>query len=272
MNTFKLGILVFLSLLILTPIPNVTATVGVKVGNWAKYSVSSGWDSNIPDVTEPEDLVDLVNTVWVKLEVQSISHNTVTITKTFHFKDGTERSVTASGDISTSSGGIWWFIIPAGLSSGDTVVFTYVPFIGTSLSIDETVKRNYADISREVNHIDETFTVTDYGNGELDAYWDKATGLLCEFSLLITASILSYYMTMSMTMKMLETNAWSLPAPIWQQLWFLAAIAAVVVAVAAGLAIFIRRRKRPPTEAVPEAIPPSPPEPTVGETPSSAFP
>lgn len=175
------------------PVP---LTVGVEVGDWAKYSLAVTWQPTDPSATEPSDIEELKRTEWMEVEVQSVSNTYITIVGTYLFKDGTNKTFASmSADLAEQ---FLTFLIPSNLSKGDLI-----PGIG---SIDDTALRTYAGASRNVNYINSstyfsgTATMRSWGA----MYWDKPTGILCE--LLMETSTPTDFR--SILLNMTETSLW----------------------------------------------------------------
>jgi len=204
----------------LTVSPAPTYTVGVKAGDWIKcdYTVT-GWPSGTP---YPE---------WLKVEILSVEGTTASVRVTMHMSDGTEQSDTLSVDV--GAGGetfdtLFGFVIPANCTTGDSIIMggdgsTF------NVTIDGETTGTYAGVSRTVVYA----SFSRYGT-ELTYYWDKETGVMVE------ASTTSGGITG--TAKATETNMWE-AEPIWMQWWLWAIVAIVIVALAAGTAYFLKRRR-----------------------------
>jgi hypothetical protein len=197
-------------------------TVGVKAGDWIKCTYTiSGWPSGTP---YPE---------WLKGEFLSVEGTNVTVRVTMHMSDGTEQNATVPVDVVAGGQalGLSGFVIPANLTTGDSV---YITGYGNITITDETT-RTYAGASRTVVFA----SFSQYGT-QLTYYWDKLTGVMVE------ASVVSGGVTA--TSKATETNMWQaapsgLPIePIY--LYILAALAIIIGATA----FIVRRKKKPPEE------------------------
>jgi len=171
-------------------------TVGVKIGNWAKYNVTVTWQSTMPGATEPPQIQEMRKIEWLKVEVQGINATIMTILMTYHFKNGTDQTLAPmSGDIATQ---FLTFIIPSNLSTGDLIAGTAAPINGTTI-------RNYAGMNRTVNYLG--FSTSFFGvNMTQIMYWDKATGILCEMLMEMSTITDSYVTTTSTSIEMIETN------------------------------------------------------------------
>lgn len=270
-SRFKIFLLIMLADLLVSMMlvpTGFAARVGVRKGNWVKYSNFTGTNVTVYDPTinqtrtvyVPPNLWNLTwdipdywpenNAEWVSMTVQSVSSTNVTVLSTTHFKDGTEEDKTLSGDVTTGLGDLGFFLIEANLEEGDEVPWDHTEVTGAGaagikLYINGTVTREYAGVSREVNYVNVIIppglAMATYVN--LTAYWDKATGVLCEISMSVTFGPLriSYGFIDALTaFKMTETNVFA-PPSIWTEWWFWTIIAVIVIVVA-GSGILIRRR------------------------------
>lgn len=224
----KVFILIALVLLIFT-VP-AYAAIGVKEGDWAKYQIEADISEEIPGYEEIEELEG------VKLEVESVSDTSVTLKAIMRYKNGTEHE--ESGIEATG------FIIEADLGEGDPVL---APMWGISLYINGSKRQTYAGASREVNYVD--IDLEEMGmTMDFEAYWDKATGVLCEMSMSMSGELLGETVEMSMSFKMTETNLWALS--IWMQWWFWLIIVVIIAAIV-GAVVLLRRKPAPPEVTTP---------------------
>ncbi|MBL7169100.1 Ig-like domain repeat protein [Candidatus Bathyarchaeota archaeon] len=179
------------------PIP---ITVGVKVGDWVKYTVIAEGQSTGPDVGELARALDMMKEIeGISVEVQSVSDTDITIFATYHFNNGTDMTLPSmSTDIAMQ---FLTYIIPSNLGEGDV--------IPGYQAIEETILRSYAGVSRNVNYVN--YTVSFFGSSMMQiSYWDKPTGFLCE-SLMETSFLADNHVTnISMLLEMTETNLWKI--------------------------------------------------------------
>jgi len=241
--------LVLLMFLII-PASAVEYTVGVKEGDWVKYGeISVSWNGT---GTEPQSVKDAKQMDWVKVEVQSVSGTTVSMTTTSHYKNGTDTPQTDSYDVKSGqgTGGFFFVIIAANLKKGDPI--TTQPNAPT---INDTVTRTYAGASRSVNVLDVTFTSGSY-TMKYVCRWDKATGIWLEVftrqpdnPFAPTGAYVDY------SVKATETNIWTADSLgiISSNLPFIAIIVAAIVVIIVG--IFIAKRKKPAPTVTPTPAP-----------------
>lgn len=220
------------------------ATVGVKSGDWAKYSVSITWQSTIPDTPEPN-----LNIEWIKYEVQNVVGNDVVANVTSHYNNETEISSIQTGNILTQTGELGMMFIQANLSQGDSLG-TWILDMGsfTTFTLNETVSRNYNGVTRKVNHLNVSVSTYPY-EVNIVGYWDKGTGVACELATVMRYEYAGDSTELSWSFTLIETNIWG-SSQIWAQWWFWAAIVVIAVAIIVS-SIFIRRRRRIMVEAEP---------------------
>jgi len=197
--------------------------VGVEAGDWIKveYTVS-GWPSGQP---YPE---------WLKVEFLSVEGINVTVRVTMHMSDGTEQNATVPVDVVAGGQaiGLSGFVIPANLTTGDSV---YITGYGNVTIAGETT-RTYAGASRTVVYA----SFSQYGT-QLTYYWDKQTGVM------VGGSTTSGSITA--TAKATETNMWqAAPSGLPIEATYLYILTAVIIVIAAATIALIIRRKREPQE------------------------
>jgi len=227
-------------------------TVGVKKDDWAKYGdFSASWNSTIPGQTEPPEIEEMNNVDWMKITVQSVSNTFVTVETVTHYENGTEETETMSGDIAIGSGNLTIFILPADLGEGDTIPISGLPS-GIPPTINGTVTKTYAGAQRDVNYIGANVSISNQ-TVNLYIYWDKATGILCEYTMSMSMTYMNYTFSESMQAKITGTNLWAggiIPGMPDYALYIIIAVVIVVIIVAA---VLVTRKRKAPT---PAAAPP----------------
>ena len=221
-------------------VPVSFAAIGVEEGDWAKYRI----EAEIPEELE-EQMGELEEIEWMKVEVVSVSDTTVTTEDTTHYKDGTKETETTEDAMELG------FIIEADLGEGDEVKALFFAAVMT-LYINGTVSRTYAGASREVNYVEitrEGYPMT-FMTSTMKAYWDKATGVMCENSMSMSGEYEGETVEMSILSKMTETNMWE-AEPLWMQSWFWVVIAGIVILGAGATVVLLRRRRAPLPEVAP---------------------
>jgi len=179
--------------------PWVPRIVGVRVGDWVKYTVEiTGYRPGFP--------VDLNDVEWGKTSVQAVSGTIIEVELVWHLKNGTEITMTGPVDVVTSGYPSPTFMsglfIAKDLPTGATLYATYpLGPIPPSLKINETISKEYLGVSRETNHVN----ATKWGI-HVDAYWDRATGVLIE-------SKETFSTSWSWHVQIVDTNLWKAPIP-----------------------------------------------------------
>jgi len=201
--------------------PWVERTVGVKVGDWAKYKYELTWSSTDPNEQPPQDLVDLItNLEWYGIFVLKVFDTTITFQTMMHFMNGTETKTLWVVDIDNGSGNGTYLqnFIAANLSKGHRLC-TPAPgqFVWCGWQIEETILRQYVGVVRETNHLNVTnwSFIGRYPPLEFysidDFYWDRATGIISEYAHQQNFEREGYVTSLSLIMKIVDTNLWKTP-------------------------------------------------------------
>jgi hypothetical protein len=151
---------------------------GVKVGNTAEYKTSTGYGT--------------YNRTHI-LVYGVILSGIVYLNFTNYYPNGT---VASKYQIICDlvAGGVpgFAFLLAANLTAGDPV-YSWAP-----MKINETITMTFAGTPRTVNHLR-------LPDGTFEAYWDKATGLVCKLNW--------WYIVGWLNMTMMSTDAWSIVTP-----------------------------------------------------------
>jgi hypothetical protein len=195
--------------------------VGIRAGDWIKLTYdTTGWPAGQP---YPE---------WLRLEFLSINGTIADVQATVHISNGSEQS--DSGPVDVMSGSrvpaLAGILISANRTTGDSV---YIIGYG-NVAIAGEATRTYAGTNRTA-----VYAGFSQNETQVTYYWDKLTGVMVEIS--------SSSPGISGTVKAAETNMWgaapvppSMGMPWWP--WVVMGVAAV----AAGLAVFFKRREGEP--------------------------
>lgn len=234
-------VLMFLALVtVIVPIAHVSGTtysVGVKVGDWAKYTIVGAWKSNVT-VDAPQFVKDALNTEWIRIDVTKISGTTVTLIVTTQFNNSTEKINHNIGDIRTGSGNLSLQLIAANLAYGDQVSESQ------ELFVSNTTSKVYAGAMRDVNYAS-TEGGNQYGGSEAaEFYWDRITGIIVGTSLVETYES-TFTAIASIITKMTETSIWqsSVSTGIASD-WIAAAATIFVLAIVLIIILTIRKPKK----------------------------
>jgi hypothetical protein len=198
--------------------------IGIKAGEWIKFEYRA---SGLPaGQSYPE---------WLKLDVLSVQGTRAVIRVTMPMPDGTEQSSNATMDLAAGSAeasGLSGFVIPASLTTGDSV---YITGYG-NMSIEGETTKSCVGASRTV-----VYASLPQNETHLTYYWDKSTGIMVE------ASVTSGNVTM--TAKAIETNMWE--ATTTRLPWWVWVIVAVAIVAAAFTVYRLKRKKTPTTPTLP---------------------
>lgn len=208
----------------------IAQSIGVKEGDWAKYSV----EVEVPEeLQEYIDDFEVIDWEWSKLEVKSVSDETATLEGTIHYINGTEEIETFED--AREEG----FLIEANQGAGYDEFEVPLSGVFRGLYINGTVQRTYANVTRDINYVDVSVT-EDIVTTTMKVYWDKQTGFLCEMSILMSFDVLEETYDISILLKMTETNMWKIES-IWTQSWFLLIIVIIIVGIV--VVFFVLRRR-----------------------------
>lgn len=220
-----------------------SAIVGVKPGDWVKYSVTRLGDNLVWVYSEA---------VWVKVEVLNVSGTTVTVRETVHDEDGSESIRNFSSNLPVHD----YYIIAANLGPGDKVdtipVETEInKWVYADLTLNDTDYRSYGGVTREVNLLRWSQNDTHFwnmANYTSEICWDKATGFLLEEK--FQGYLIGYeewyesHQPSTYKMEIVDTNMWKMEKPPQQPWWWLAVIpVGAVIAVAVTVKLRNNRKK-----------------------------
>ena len=259
LNVKKIVLLVLVSVCLLSAVVLTSSAqeriVGVAEGDWFKYGdIDVSWNSDDPYVAFPphgwELLAEMNETEWMLWSVQNVSSTAVFLKTVKHYSDGTEN--TASGYISVNfgSGIMVSKVISANLSAGDSV---YSGRHYSDSKISQTINRTYPDSARETNyrnrtrHLDVVRMNGETMNGTRDEivhwYWDRATGVLVEYSSETVMHIGNYTSTWSTSYRLIESNLWTVQE---QSTWVTTIIILTILAlitVTVSMLVYKRKHK-----------------------------
>jgi hypothetical protein len=186
---------------------NLTRVPGVSVGDTFTFDVFSFWNSSAADAVVPQGLLEINETESFRVTITDISDTMVTTLDTWVFKNGTEYNSTGLVNVESgyNSGG-FWPVVAANLGKDDLLH----PAGQNGITVNETIMRDYASGSREINH----FTLNYQGNDEdygyytavSDYYFDRATGMLVE--LYDRSTFLGANMQSAILWKIKASNVW----------------------------------------------------------------
>ena len=211
---FLTAVLLFVFLATAAELAVADVSLGVKVGDWIEYTVST---TGVPSEGHA--------VVWARMEILSISHGqVVAINTTTKAINGSFSSLVMSLDPADGQVDVW-AIIPANLSKGATF---YDKNLG-NIPIMGEEQKTYGGVTR-----DTTF----YNSTERFKRWDKDTGVFLEG----TDNVGTY----SLTATFLRTNMWSQQIMGLEPVAFYAILVVVVAGAVAAILILAWNRGAKP--------------------------
>ncbi|MDH5483030.1 MAG: hypothetical protein OEY22_09160 [Candidatus Bathyarchaeota archaeon] len=244
----------------LTPVMAQDRVVGVSQGDWFRYGdFVACYSSNDPNATfVPPGLAALRETnetEWMLLSVLNVSFTSVlnvsftsvSLEVVTHYRNGTENTDRGNISINLGDGKMASKVVSANLSVGDSI---YSGIHYTDSKISQAANRTYPSGSRETNYMNRTssMNVTRMNSETLNGtteetvhwYWDKATGVLVEYSIETVENIENYTSTWSTSYKLIESNLWTVQEPpTWPIIILLTILALIIITVS----ILIYKRK-----------------------------
>lgn len=234
-----------------------TRTFGVKAGDWIKYGdFTASYSSNDPSATqEPSEIVEHKNIGWIRNTVENISGPVATFESLIHFENNDTETksleeVNIESGYSSDELRAAFMFVSAGLREGDSI-YTSSEF--EIYRINETISREYIrGVSRETNHLygstvmpideDQTLLLS------VDYYWDKETGILCEYLGGGSLTTENYITSWSQSYQIVDTEiSWvgqNNTLPDMPRGYWLGVVAIGVIVVSVLLVLFLRRQRR----------------------------
>jgi len=211
-----------------------TYAPGVAEGDTFTYDITGFWSSTDPSVAVPQSLLELNETDYYEVRINGTSGAEVIATSTLHFKNGSDISSVGSLNLETGVATSALLILAANLNANDRIH----PTGQDTITINETVVRNYLGEDRETNHL--IFTYQENGiTGTVDRYFDRETGMLVE--LRDETSYVNPDTTIIVSRKIKETSVWGNPMEIP---WLLIIPILVVIAVIIGVLFYIKKKRK----------------------------
>jgi hypothetical protein len=233
-----------------------TRTPGVKANDYLVYKITTHWNPASASEDTPPTLIDLNNTKHYNVTINGISGANVTTNQLWDFVNGTELPYLVVWNLESAESyymsSQFEGIVGANLGVGDLLH----PSGNDSLTINQTITRNYASGARETNvvqlsspvqnsttdSVTNQTTYTTIGNQDLTFYLDKATGVLVEQRSEISS--ISPVEAGSTIWTLKETNLWEVSASTTTELStpiIIAIVAVIVIVVVAIVFVVIRR-------------------------------
>lgn len=207
-----LVIIVILAAIILANLGSQSSPLvaGVKKGDTFTYELEGLWESDDPNATISDAILQLNMTEWYRVTITNVSDPEILMHTLWRFKNGTEIEGEGKMDIETgfSSGG-FWAIYAANLDVGE---LTH-PKGPDQVTINSTVTLEYPGGSRKTNRLllaAQFYNVNDPSRIYSDfrtVQFDKQTGILVEFR---NQNIYnSPEMTETILWKLTDSNVWT---------------------------------------------------------------
>ena len=185
-------------------------TIGVKAGDTFTYELQGLWESNDPNATISDSIIQSNMTESYQVIITNVSNPDVSIHTIWRFKNGTEIEADGKVDIETgvSSGG-FWAIYAANLNEGQS---------GHAIGpephpISSTVIKQYLSGERETNLVllsaqfQNKIDPSRFYTGTRAIQFDKKTGMLVELRDESTYNIPA--MTETIVWKLVASNVWT---------------------------------------------------------------
>lgn len=241
-------LMMFISFLVCGQIVAKADSIGVKTGDWIKYSVVYVGTSTL--------WIDLYEkAVWIRVEVENVSASTVSIRETRHLQEDDDIVRTLSWNLQGPDAHPIHFIPPiivlANLGPGDVVErcdlwITYGDWVNVELTLNDTSLEDYGGVTREVNVLEfsQTLPYFEYTvNLTHRCVWDKETGFLLERVGQITLLDYEGSSASKATLRVADTNLWKMETGAQSQLWMWALVGLVSCTIAGG--IVLKKISRP---------------------------
>ena len=222
-----------------------TGVPGVSAGDYFVYSITTQWSTTNANLAVPNELLVDNSTLRYNVTVEAVQDTNVTVLNNWVLTNGTVLTAPSQSDV--DSGVLLAYMtgypVFQGLFDANEAVNSLLyPSGNESLTINQTVTRDYASGKRDTNVISGSFAVSDVNNNTgtqtTTFYIDKKTGVLVE-------SYNSYEFpdyTASITWTLKDTNLWTVSAPPLP-LPVIIAIVVVIVAVIAVVIFYSERKK-----------------------------
>jgi hypothetical protein len=215
-----------------------TYSLGIKVGNWVKYTVISNATTQVLFLAEPYE------TNWTAVNVTATHNSMVGMLVTTGFRNGTQKTEPMELDVENGEPyTLRYLIIASNLDKGDPV------YEGSEVPINYTRVRSYANASREVNYVGYMFGQTNNVDYLyiFEFSWDRKTGILVDAIITVVEEEANGKKTLYLTsLELQEINMWqpdtpSTGPPEW--LLWMAAIGGIST-LTIGLLVYFSKKGR----------------------------
>jgi hypothetical protein len=219
---------------------------GVSRGDEFVYSITTHWSTSDPALMPPSVLLEYNSTTHYNVTVITVQSTNVTIMNNLAFTNGT---VLSSPSLSNVASGQLYQSIPGypafqGFFDVNLAVNSPLyPSGNQSVTINQTVTRDYSSGKRDTNVVTGDFPISDINNKTgtqtITFYIDKSKGVLVERDDVLVFP--DYTASIIWTLK--STNLWSVSAaPLPLPLPVIIIIAVVIIVVVVGLVVYRERK------------------------------
>ena len=200
----------------------------------------------------PVGLEEANLTAQYKVSFSSVSGVNATATYLWDFNNGTQLPFLIAQDVESGQSYYLSYMAPpfeiavaANLNQGDLLH----PTGNDTVTINQTISRNYASGSRDTNVIELSYPIqnnetdtTIVGSSNTTFYIDKATGIIVEQDSTVQHTT-NPAETVSVVWKLKETNVWDASTSFELTLPMIIAIVAAVAVIAVLVVLYVVRRR-----------------------------
>ena len=172
---------------------------------------------------------DYNETEWKLMSVRNITSygvfpqcltTLISLQEVQHFKNGTEIIFDESVDLYYGTVNVSYSVIAANLTVGDEI-YESTRYLGQRIT--QTLNRTYGDVVRQTNFINftrlhtnvtriiDSYNVTGTYDQIINCYWDRASGIVVEFSNNNIEQVGNYTTAWSWSYRLMESNVWTVP-------------------------------------------------------------
>ncbi len=194
------------------PSPAQTVKSGLKAGDTFTYSMKGMSEIGGPNVTTPENFLEINMTDYYRITITSVDNPVVSFNVTWRFTNGTQINKTCQVNVDTGVNSLeFWAIYAANLTVGKPVR----PAFPNGAIVNETESRAYRDGNRTANVLQmqgQFYDSSDltYSRTYLDytyVHFDSITGMLVELKDRKIYSDPQIILTIEW--KLVDSNVWA---------------------------------------------------------------
>jgi hypothetical protein len=207
------------------------------IGDSFKYGYfAANYSSNDPyyethtvPIGALKEMQDYNETEWKLMSVQNITSygvfpqvptTRILLQEVQHFRNGTEITFDESVDLYYGTVNVSYSVIAANLTVGDEI-YKSTHYMGQRIT--QTLNRTYGDVVRQTNFVNftrlhtnitrimDSYNVTGTYDEIINSYWDRASGIVVEFSSNQIEQVGNYTTAWSWSCRLMESNVWIVP-------------------------------------------------------------